>query len=77
MKSMTRFLSYTSYLNSIIYHINHVLLLTTTELSKLLTFYLTTIKNHVIKFCDKVYERNGTNLFCSIEVLNKLKSKDF
>ena len=54
---------------------------TTTELSKLLTSCLTTIKNHVIKYCEKVYERPGKNLFWSIknscEVLNKLKSRGF
>ena len=54
---------------------------TTTELSKLLTSCLTTIKNHVIKYCEKVYERSGENLFWSIkhscEVLNKLKSLGF
>ena len=54
---------------------------TTTELSKLLTSCLTTIKNHVIKYCEKVYERSGKNLFCPIknscEVLNKLKSRGF
>ena len=54
---------------------------TTTELSKLLTSCLTTIKNHVIKYCEKVYERSGKNLFRSIknscEVLNKLKSRGF
>ena len=54
---------------------------TTTELSKLLTFCLTTIKNHVSKYCEKVYERSGKNLFWSIknscEVLNKLKSRGF
>ena len=54
---------------------------TTTELSKLLTSCLTTIKNHVIKYCEKVYERSGENLFWSIknscEVLNKLKSRGF
>ena len=42
---------------------------------------LTTIKNHVIKYCEKVYERSGKNLFWSIknscEVLNKLKSQGF
>ena len=52
---------------------------TTTELSKLLTSCLTTIKNHVIKYCEIVYERFGKNLFWSIknscEVLNKLKSR--
>ena len=40
----------------------------------------TTVKNHVIKYCEKVYERSGKNLFWSIkkscEVLNKLKSRD-
>ena len=52
---------------------------TTTELSKLLTSCLTTIKNHVIKYCEKVYERSDKSLFWSIknscEVLNKLKSR--
>ena len=51
------------------------------QLSKLLTSCLTTIKNHVIKYCEKVYERSGKNLFWSIknscEVLNKLKSRGF
>ena len=45
------------------------------------TSCLTTIKNHVIKYCEKVYERSGKNLFWSIknscEVLNKLKSRGF
>ena len=54
---------------------------TTTELSILLTSCLTTIKNHVIKYCTTVYERNGKNLFWSIknsaEILNKLKSRGF
>ena len=54
---------------------------TTTELSKLLTSCLTSIKNHVIKYCEKVYERSGKNLFWSIEssreVMNKLKSRGF
>ena len=53
----------------------------TTELSKLLTSCLTTIKKHVIEYCEKVYERSGKNLFWSIknscEVLNKLKSRGF
>ena len=42
---------------------------------------LTTIKKHVIKYCEKVYERSGKNLFWSIknsgEVLSKLKSRGF
>ena len=54
---------------------------TTTELSKLSTSCLTAVKNHVIRYCEKVYERSGKNLFWSIknsgEVLNKLKSRGF
>ena len=54
---------------------------TTTELSKLLTSCLTAIRKHVIRYCVKVYERSGKNLFWSIknsnEVLNKLKSRSF
>ena len=54
---------------------------TTTELSILLTSCLTAIKNHVIKYCITVYERNGKKLFWSIkylgEILNKLKSRGF
>ena len=33
---------------------------TTTELSKLLTSCLTAVKNHVIRYCEKVYERSET-----------------
>ena len=44
-------------------------------------FCLTAVKNHVIRYCEKVYERSGKNLFWSIknsgEVLNKLKSRGF
>ena len=54
---------------------------TTTELSILLTSCLTAIKNHVIKYCTTVYERNDKDLFWSIknsgEILNKLKSRGF
>ena len=54
---------------------------TTTELSKLLTSCLTAAKNHVIRYCEKVYERSSKNLFWSIknsgEVLNKQKSRGF
>ena len=39
---------------------------TTTELSKLLTSFLTAVKNHVIRYCEKVYQRSGKNLFGSI-----------
>ena len=38
-------------------------------------------QNHVIRYCENVYERSGKNLFWSIknsgEVLNKLKSRGF
>ena len=54
---------------------------TTTELSKLLTSCLTAVTKHVIKYCEKVYERSGKNLFWSIkkssEILDKLKARDF
>ena len=55
---------------------------TTTELSILwTTSCLTAIKNHVIKYCTSVYERNGKTLFWSIknsgEILNKLKPRGF
>ena len=36
---------------------------TTTELSILLTSCLTAIKNHVIKYCTTVYERNDQKYF--------------
>ena len=39
---------------------------TTTELSIILTSCLTAIKNHVIKFFETVFERNGKNLFWSV-----------
>ena len=54
---------------------------TTTELSIILTSCLTAIKNHVIKYCTTVNERNGKNLFWSIKnsgaILDKLKSRGF
>ena len=50
-------------------------------MSILLTSCLTAIKNHVIKYCTTVYERNGKTLFWSIknsgEILDKLKSRGF
>ena len=50
-------------------------------MSILLTSCITAIKNHVIKYCTRVYERNGKNLFWSIKnsggILNKLKSRGF
>ena len=42
---------------------------------------LTAVKKHVIKYCEKVYERSGKNLFRSIknsgEIFDKLKARDF
>ena len=39
------------------------------------------LKKHVIKYCEKEYERSGKKLFWSIinsgEILDKLKSRDF
>ena len=53
----------------------------TTELSKLLALCLTAYKKHVIKCCEKVYERSGNSLFWSIknyaDILDKLKRRDF
>ena len=54
---------------------------TTTKLSVLITSCLTVIKEHVIRYCDKVFETTGKNLFWSIknsgDVLNKLKTRNF
>ena len=54
---------------------------TTTKLSILLTSCLIAIKNHVIKYCTTIYERNGKKMFCSIknpgEILDKWKSRGF
>ena len=50
---------------------------TATELSKLLTSCLTAVKNHLIKYYDTCYERDGINRFWSNEILNKLRSKGF
>ena len=42
---------------------------------------LTAVKKHVIKYCEKVHERSGKNLFWSIknsgEILEILKARDF
>ena len=85
-KIKTKFLRCTGYLNSIkkpykARFIANSSSCTTTELSKLLTSCLTAVKKHVIKYCEKVYERSGKNLFWSIknscEILDKLKARDF
>ena len=41
---------------------------TDTELSFLLTSCLTAIKNHVIKYCTTVCERNGKNYFGLLKI---------
>ena len=50
----------------------------TIKIANLLSYYY---QKHVIKYCGKVYEWSGNNLFWSIkilcEVLNKLKSRVF
>ena len=47
----------------------------------MLTLCLTAVKIYVIKYCEKVYERSGKNLFWPIknscEILDKLKARDF
>ena len=86
MRTIAIFLRYTGYLNVIkgpykSRFIANSSACTTTELSILLTSCLTAIKNHVIKYCTTVYERDGKNLFWSIknsgEILSKLKSRGF
>ena len=81
----TKFLRCTGYLNSIkTYKARFIATSSscrTTELSKLLTSCRTATKKHVIKYCEKVYERSGKNLFWSYknsgETLDKLKARDF
>ena len=86
MRTIASFIRYTSYLNFINSPISRVLLLILLHVQLLsclffLTSCLTAIKNHVIKYCTIVYERNGKKLFWSIrnlgEILNKLKSRGF
>ena len=47
----------------------------------MVTSCLTAVNKHVIKFCEKIYERSRKNLFWSIknsgEILDKLKARDF
>ena len=61
-KTKTKFLRCIGYLNSIKTYkaifIANSCSCTTTELSELLTSCLTAVKKHVIKYCEKVYERS-------------------
>jgi hypothetical protein len=54
---------------------------TTTNISILLTSCLSAVKEHIVNYCNKVYENSGINLFWSIknsgEVLDKLRTKRF
>ena len=86
MRTIASFLRYTGYLSFISGPIICVLLLILVHVQLLnclffLTSCLTAIKNHVIKYCTTVCERNGKNLFWSIknsgEILNKLMSRGF
>ena len=85
MRTIASFLRYTGYLNFINGPISRVLLLILVYVQLLsylfLTSCLTANKNHVIKYCTTVYERNGKKSFWSIknsgEILNKLKSRGF
>ena len=47
-------------------------------IANLLSYYY---QNHVIQYCEKVYERSGKNLFCHskmhVRSLNKLKFRGF
>ena len=46
----------------------------------MITSCLTAVKKHVIKYCEKVYERSGKNLFWSIknsgEIFDKLTARN-
>ena len=84
MRTIASFLPYTVYLLKWPYKSRFIAnssACTTTELSILLTSCHTAIKNHVIKYCTTVYDRNGKNLFWSVknsgDILNKLKSNGF
>ena len=47
----------------------------------MLTSCLTAVNKHAIKYCEKVYERFGKNVFWSIkksgEILDKRKVRDY
>ena len=73
MRTIASFLRYTGYLNFINGPISHVLLLILVHVQLLsclffLTSCLTAIKNHVIKYCTTVYERNGKNYFGLLKI---------
>ena len=81
MKAKTNFLRCIDYLSFTKDRIANSSSCTTTELSKLLTACLTTIKPHVIRYCETVYETSNKTWFWSIknsgEVFSKLTCRAF
>ena len=74
-------LRYTGYLNFINDPISPLFIAnssscTTTKSSIPLTSCLTAIKNHVIKYCTTVYERNGKKVFWSIKNSDEILKKN-
>ena len=72
-KIKTKFLRCTGYLNPIKNPIKQDLLLILVLVRQqnflnCVTSCLTAVKIHVIKYCEKVYERSGKNLFWSIKI---------
>ena len=84
-KIKTKFLRCTGNLNSIKKPIKHdlLLILVLVRQQNFLNGYTRVLQllKHVIKYCEKVFERSGKNLFWSIknsgEILDKLKARDF
>ena len=79
IRIIASFRSYTSYLKITFFKgpIANSSSCTTSGLSILLTSYHTAIKNHIIKYCETVYERNGKSIFWSIKIQVRLKFKGF
>ena len=84
-KIKTKFLRCTGYLSSIKTPIKQdlLLILVLVQQQNFLNCYPRVLQllKHVIKYCEKVYERSGKSLFWSIknsgEILDKLKARDF
>ena len=83
-KIKTKFLRCTGYLNLIKNPIKQdlLLILVLVRQQNFLNCYPRVLQLlNVIKYCEKVYERSGKNLFWSIknsgEILDKLKARDF
>ena len=84
-KTKTEFLRCTGYLNSIKNPIKQdvLLILVLVRHQYFLNCYPRALQllKHLIKYCEKVYERSSTNLFWSIknsgDIFDKLKARDF